>query len=262
MVDELLIDETGRLSAPEELRLRLARHAGAWRLLTVGPGLLVALRRGSVAHLHELPQLEGALPALAGDLAEVPPSDLLSLLHQGRRSGILLASSHQVERCVVLIDGQVTWAASTSPAERMVVANLTTGKDPWKQLDEKAIEIVFGLLGSESGTFTFLRAAAGVKLPAVFALDTQAVLLDGLRVLDEMKLYRTRVSPGLKPQRAPSAAPPVGEQITAAELKLLELADGQNTVQELAAAVGLNDLAATRACYYFLISGHLTAAPA
>lgn len=259
MNDELLIDGAGRFSqAAEPLRQKLAQHSGTWRLLGIGPGMLVALRRGGQALLGELPQLESATPALAGDLAEIPPSDLLSLLHQGRRSGILLASTGGVERCAVLIDGQVTWVGSTSPAERLVVEQAEASTDElWKQLDEKAIEIVFGLLAAESGTFTFLRAAEGARLPAVFALDTQSVLLDGLRRLDEMRFYRARVPPGMRPLRVQSSVTPTGAEVTPQALRLLELADGLRTIPELGAAAGLGEFAATRACYHFVISGHL-----
>src|SRR5512143_3421419 len=150
MTDELLIDEAGKPQVPsEEARQKLAAYAGSWRLLGVGPHLLVALREGEALVSDLLPHLDAVRPALAGDLASIPPSDLLSLLHQGRRSGVLLASSSGVERCAVFIHGQVTWVSSTSPAERLTVemASLQTPTEElWKLLDEKAIEIVFGLL--------------------------------------------------------------------------------------------------------------------
>lgn len=258
MADELVIDGAGRVLPRDELSSRLAEHAGAWRLCTVGPSLLVALKRSKQGGVSsDLPQLHDAVPVLAGDLAEIPPSDLLSLLHQGRRTGILLASSNGVERCTVLIDGQVTWVASSSPAERLMVQKEdATNDDLWKQLDEKAIEVVYGLLAAESGTFTFFRAATDVRLPAVFALDTQAVLLDGLRRLDEMRLYRTRVPVGIKPKRVQNSGP-VGAEVPPKALTMLDLADGTRTVAQLAAEAGLSEFAATRALYHFAISGHI-----
>ena len=264
MSDELFIDAAGRFSQPPEvLRQRLAQHAGAFRVLGLGPGLLVALRRGGQSLGAELPQLESATPVLAGDLAAIPPSDLISLLHQSRRTGILLATSGGVERCAVLIEGQVTWVGSTSPTERLVVEQAEgPAEDLWKQLDEKAIEIVFGLLAAESGTFTFLRPPEGARLPAVFALDTQAVLLDGLRRIDEVKFYRSRVTATMRPQRVQSSVLPTGAEVTPQALKLLELADGAHTIPALAAATGLGEFAAIRACYHFVISGHLRPDPA
>ena len=258
MADELVIDGAGRVVPRDELSGRLAEHAGAWRLCTVGPSLLVALKHSKQGGLSaELPQLQDAVPALAGDLAEIPPSDLLSLLHQGRRTGILLASSNGVERCTVLIEGQVTWVASSSPAERLMVQKEDASTDDlWKQLDEKAIEVVYGLLAAESGTFTFFRAAAETRLPAVFALDTQAVLLDGLRRLDEMRLYRTRIPVGMRPKRVQNSGP-VGPDLPPKALKLLELVDGVRTVAQLAAEAGLSEFAATRALYHFVVSGHV-----
>jgi hypothetical protein len=261
MDDELLIDGAGRVATQSEAsRQRLGQRAGAFRLLASAPSLLVALRREGQGLFGELPQLAQAVPVLAGDVAGIPPSDVLSLLHQGRHTGVLFAATHGIERCAVLIDGQVTWAASTSPAEQQAgrAAEASTESDEvWKPLDAKALEIVFGLLAAEEGSFAFFRAPPEARLPAVFALDTQAVLLEGLRRLDEVRLYRTRVAPGMRPHRISSSLPPQGAELTPQALKLLELSDGERTVAELAAEVGLSEFAATRACYHLLISGHL-----
>ena len=93
MSDEAPNDNAGRPESPpeEDLRLRF-QHPEAWRVLSVGPGLLVAIRRGK-GILAEVPHLELSQPALAGDLAEIPASDLLSLLHQSRRTGIQCRSA-------------------------------------------------------------------------------------------------------------------------------------------------------------------------
>ena len=42
-----------------------------------------------------------------------------------------------------------------------------------------------------AGSFVFLRGVDRSALPVVLGLDIQGVLLDGLRRLDEMELYRT-----------------------------------------------------------------------
>ncbi len=258
MSDDLVIDASGKLlTPPEQLRLRLAPHAGAWKLLSVGPGLFVGLRRSGVDLALALPQLEAAMPALAGDLREFPPSDLISLLHQGRRSGILLTSSGNVERCLVLVDGTVTWVSSSSPTEWPRAAMSAEADERARELDEKALDIVCGLLTAGEGSFIFLRVPANVRLPQVFALDAQSALLEGLRRLDEMQLYRERVKADSRPQRVGSALPQAGGEITPQALQLLQLADGQRTVAELALAAGLGEFAATRAVYHFLISGHL-----
>src|SRR2546430_4518828 len=55
---------------------------------------------------------------LVGDLAQIPPTDLLNFLHQGRQSGVLYARSEGVERALVLDDGNVSWGVSSRPAER------------------------------------------------------------------------------------------------------------------------------------------------
>jgi len=55
------------------------------------------------------------------------------------------------------------------------------------------IEIFLGLLVAQSGVFVFLRGVNRSAMPDRLSLDTQALLLDGLRRLDEMVLYRARI---------------------------------------------------------------------
>lgn len=94
--------------------------------------------------------------------------DVLSVLAQTRRSGLLVVrGSDGTERALALVDGDVTWAASTEPSEAY-----------------SASETVFGLVRLTDGDFTFLRAPPGV-LPDADPVSLQHLLLDGLRRADE-----------------------------------------------------------------------------
>src|ERR1700754_428912 len=86
-----------------------------WKLLSGPSELLAALRESEAMGT----QIHPRGTVLAGDLAEMQPSDLLNFLHQGRRTGVLLPRAHDVERAVVLAEGNVAWACSTSPGERL-----------------------------------------------------------------------------------------------------------------------------------------------
>src|SRR5207245_6298447 len=81
--------------------------------------LLLALRDRADGLLGNLRELHPRGAVLAGDMSEMQPSDLLNFLHQGRRTGVLLTRSDGTERGIVLIDGNVAWACSTSPGERL-----------------------------------------------------------------------------------------------------------------------------------------------
>lgn len=291
--DDLHIDEEGSPSAKsQEARTRLAQSAGSWKLLESNPELLLGLRARSDGLMAELKTLDPAGAVLAGDLAEMQPSDLLNFLHQGRRTGILLTRSDGAERGIVLLDGNVAWACSTSPGERLgellcrtglaerakveaalrdqvegpgqhrrlgqlLVDSGVLGSDEvFRGLRHQVVEIFLGLLVTRAGTFVFLRGFDKARLPAMLALDTQALLLDGLRRLDEMELYRTKVVDSeVRPRR--SARPVLGVQFEGESAQILSLCDGTRTIAELASLTALGDFEATKATYRLLAAGYL-----
>jgi hypothetical protein len=258
-----------------------------WKLLSVPSDLLTALRENESLGAQAHPR--GTV--LAGDLAEMQPSDLLNFLHQGRRTGVLLARVHDVERAVALTDGNVAWACSTSPGERLgellsnmglvarerveavlrekkaaggehkrigqllVDRGLISPDEVWRGLKHQVVEIFLGLLVSQTGDFVFLRGLERSKLPAQLALDTQAMLLDGLRRLDEMELYRTRV-PTIECAPKPTGKP-VEIKLTLEEQRLLALADGRRTIEEMAAVTAFGEFEATKAAFKLLEAGYL-----
>jgi hypothetical protein len=95
------------------------RGGARFAVLDSAPDLLIGLQEAASGLLSDLASLGTSGAVLAGDLAMFPPADLLNFLHNGRRDGVLLARSGGVERAVVLIEGNVAWACSSSPAERL-----------------------------------------------------------------------------------------------------------------------------------------------
>src|SRR5947209_6102920 len=114
MEPHVLIDDTGSIATGAT-----PRAASQWKLLSAPNELLLALRDHGDGIMTDLSLLQPAGAVLAGDMSEMQPSDLLNFLHQGRRTGVLLARSDGTERGIVLIDGNIAWACSTSPGERL-----------------------------------------------------------------------------------------------------------------------------------------------
>ncbi len=295
MNDDLLIDAEGSPSAPtDDARKHLAHSSGSWKLLETPSELLLALRDRAGGLMSDLQQLHPSGAVLAGDLAEMQPSDLLNFLHQCRRTGVLLTRSDGVERGLALIDGNVAWACSTSAGERLgellcrmgladhakvdAALLLQGARDQHRRLgqllveqqvlaeDEVArglrhqvVEIFLGLLVTRTGSFVFLRGLDRAALPVSLGLDTQALLLDGLRRLDEMELYRIRVS-SLYERPRPTGKPvppPDGEEITSEMSLVHSLTDGTSTVADLAAKSALGEFEAIKAVYRLLGAGYL-----
>ena len=125
----------------EALKSRLEQAPGAWKVLDAPAGLLLALRDRGGGLFAEVSRLGAGAPSMAGDLAEMQPSDLLNFLHQGRRTGVLLTRADGVDRAIVLLEGNVAWASSTIARERQ----------------GGVVETFLGLLVVRSGAFVFLR---------------------------------------------------------------------------------------------------------
>jgi hypothetical protein len=265
-------------------------QSGAWRLLEVASDLLRALREGPGTLFTELSGLSPSRAVLAGDLAEMQPCDLLNFLHQGRRTGVLLTRSDGVERGIVMLEGNVAWACSTSPGEllgqllarsglvdraRVTEVLSEQGEPPGRKrlgqlllergiispealahgLRHQVMEIFLGLLVVKSGSFVFLRGVERAALPSLLALDTQALLLDGLCRLDEMEVYRTRVPSAEVVPRCTGKA--VDEELAEDVRRVLAAADGARTVADLARATALGEFEATRAAYRLIELGYL-----
>jgi len=257
-------------------------------LLETAPELLVALKDRASGLLAEVRGLGASAAVLVGDLAAFPPADLLNFLHNGRREGVLLARSGGIERAVVLVEGNVAWACSAGPAERLgevacrmgladlahvdellrtqreaadrrrigqllVESGLMTAEDLPRAMRHQVVEIFLGLLVAQSGAFLFLRGCDLARLPSNFALDTEALILDGLRRLDEMQLFRGRVA-GLhvRPRRT---GKPVSEELPEDAQLVLGMAEGALTLGQIATASTLGEFETTRVVYRLAVAG-------
>jgi hypothetical protein len=253
--------------------------------------LLVALRKGTIGLLPDLRRIGAADAVLAGSLQQIPPSDLLNFLHQGRHTGVLLVRSSGVERAVALIEGNVAWGASTSPAERvgelicrmglvdratvqsalreqaqsgqrarlgqaLIRRGLISAQDLSRALRHQSVEIFLGLLVLDKGEFVLLEGCDAKRLPVTLGMDTEALLLDGLRRLDEMVVFRTKV-PGLHASPRATGKPLGAKDDVEGAREVLALCDGERSVAQIAAETALGDFETMRAVYRLLGSGHL-----
>jgi hypothetical protein len=111
----------------------------------------------------------GLVAVLWGELLAVHPTELLGMMSQGAKTGLLFIEREGVERLFGFVSGEMVLAISTVRAEK-----------------DDARAAVLGLIGQQAGgTFTFLRGSAGMVPRAFPPLNTQEVVLDSLRKLDE-----------------------------------------------------------------------------
>ena len=106
---------------------------------------------------------------LWGELVAVHATELFGMMSQGRKTGLLFIERRGVERLFGFVGGELVFGTSTAGTEA-----------------DDAPAAVLGLLREQpGGAFTFLRAPAA-KIPRAFPpRNTQHVVLDSLRKLDE-----------------------------------------------------------------------------
>jgi len=106
---------------------------------------------------------------LWGELLALHATELFGMMSQGRKTGLLFIERRGVERLFGFVGGELVFGTSTAGAE----AN-------------DALAALLGLLREQpGGSFTFLRGP-GDKVPRAFPpKNTQQLLLDSLRKLDE-----------------------------------------------------------------------------
>jgi uncharacterized protein DUF4388 len=106
---------------------------------------------------------------LWGELLAVHATELFGMMSQGRKTGLLFIERSGVERLFGFVDGELVFGTSTAEGEA-----------------DDAPAGMLGLLRQPpGGTFTFLRGPAA-RVPRAFPpRNTQQVVLDSLRKLDE-----------------------------------------------------------------------------
>jgi hypothetical protein len=274
------IDAHGRLVAhSDEARRALADRAGRFLLLPSVGDLLVARRAPAIGGPAPHPRC-----TVAGDLGGVPIADFLGFVHQTRLSGTLTVSADGVDRSIVFKDGEVRSAASTAAGERLGEVAVRLGlateaqlaraaassrplvraleeegglsaSDVWRCLNEQLTAVFDGMLLSPSGTFTLVDEDPAERSPAPLSVSTQSLLMEGLRRIDELSLFKARI-PG------PHAflrrrEPPRPVTLRPTEHELLALVDGRRAVSEIATAARLSEFDATKVLFHLAEAGYV-----
>jgi hypothetical protein len=145
-------------------------------------------------------------------------------LAQSAATGVLtVATPEDVERSIFFYNGDVVWAASTAPEDRLGEFLLRRGKitreqlqlaiadggkkigracvergfiaahELWGMVQAQLTETFNKLLGSESGTWFFARLSTEILADSQIHLSTQGLLVDAVRQLDEMRMFRQKI---------------------------------------------------------------------
>ncbi len=285
----IVVDERGGLRV-DDLRgaAAIGLRQGRYRLIPVAADVLL-LRRAAA---------EGAADEervfLAGELeAGSSMAEILNLIYTQRWDGALTLLHEGATRSVHFQTGNVRAAASTREGERLesvlyrfgfasreqiaaapaeagaqrsvgrdlVERGVLSGHDLYTAIRVQAEEIVHAMIVATDGIFVFRRQTLA-RTQAPLNLDTQSLLMEGVRRLDEMKYFRGKIaSTQLVLEPSDQTAPTDLEE---KEARVLALIDGQRTLDLVARQSRLGEFETTKYAFHLLEAGfvRIAATPA
>jgi hypothetical protein len=275
----LEIDEAGEVKAVSRSVLRrLAAAAGRYRLLPTIGGVM-CWQRLDDAGKPQTPVL------LAGEIdGPGAVANVLGFIHYCQWDGTLTLLDGATRKALYFRGGAVMSAASNLPEDRigailvrfglvsedvlaaavrevtpqrrlgtiLVEKGLVGANDLYEIVKRQVEEIAYSTLLVVRGSYLFTKH--GDEPPATrLHLDTQSLLLEGMRRIDEMSWFRAKIPAGdcvLARRHAQAPTPPSG---TAAVV--WELVDGRRTVLEIAQRTRLGEFATTKAAFELVQTG-------
>ena len=282
MSERFTLDERGQLTPDDSKgQLALAGNRGQYVATRTSPDLLTFLRVPPQGGSVGPPRV-----VLAGDASGFPLSDLVAFLGQCRWTGMLRVHAPNGERAVLIKDGEVRGATSDASAERigevlvrlgyvtraqleetlqetppskvgrsLVERGLLQSHDLFKCLTEQVSEVFHAIMLCKEGAFVLVDQELEDRTVHTLNLSMQSLLMDSIRKIDEMALFRKRIPHGRMVVTRKRAS---DGKLETEEDHVLASIDGERTVLELGQATRLSEFDVTRVVYR-LLEGHYAA---
>ena len=286
---ELLPD--GRMRAPQAATRRLLRdrlrHA---EVLPTSPGWSVLRSLGPSA----LEPIDGQRRVIAaGSIGSdgISIVDFIGFLATGYETGVLTVAQGHVERSIYFYKGDVVWASSTvlddrfgqfllhrgkiTPQQLSTVTNQTgntrigrlcvergflSPHELWSLVQAQLREIFDRLLTMDKGTWAFARVSSEVLSESQIHFSTQGLLVDTLRRLDELKVYRQRLPNAdvllerVSDEETTDLVKRLGKDQRSDAEALLQHLSSPATIRDLMRVVHTGEFEITRAAYHLIRS--------
>lgn len=260
-------NETRNLIAGKEARFSLA---------STTPNILIAVRKPCEAIIDE--ESRPGRVVLAGDVSGFPLVDLLVSLNQVRTSGVLKVVSPEAERTLTFVDGELKSASSNLANEKigevavrmglvtregldqilvaqrgvrignlMVEKGLLQRNQLFDCIRQQMTEIFLACLMVNEGVFTLNNVR--MNMPRGLNINTQGLLMDSVRQLDEMKEFRKRIHSS---RCRPKATKAVDSTLNKVDAQVLAMCNGEHSIADISLALRLSEFDATKAVHHLL----------
>ncbi|MFH1435153.1 MAG: DUF4388 domain-containing protein [Pseudomonadota bacterium] len=257
-------------------------QAGEWKITSTGPGLLILERK------TDAEPSEGKRVLIGGEIRkEGWLIDIISFISNSKWTGTLTVTSHGTKRQLFFDKAALRHATSNVRSEYLgeimfrgnligrrqlddalkkvsgerrigevlIRQGICTASEIFKMIYRQVEEIFYATLLLDSGYFYFTEGLEPVKLPAILSLDTQSLLLEAVKRIDEISYFKKRI-PGLNIvlKRKPRSFPPGMPHV---ESEFLGKCDGQKTLAAVAKEIMVGEFDAMKLAYRFLEEGAL-----
>ena len=263
---------------------RMRARQGAFRLMPAPDHLIVMRYVGEDGRRD--PE-DGRIFRLAGEItAPGAICDIVGLIGQGGWTGELVVLDGNTTRAIYFDRSHVVAATSNVEGERLgevlyrygaltrqQVSQALAAVTPEVRFGEAAVklgfiarerlyqlmtrqaeEIVFAVLLVADGMFFFLDGYDDDRIAVRQNLSVQALLMDGVRRMDEMRYFRDRIpSDQHVPERVPGKGPPADELA-----KVWGAVDGARSIAEIGRVVGQSEFEVTQALFQMMQGGLVT----
>jgi len=281
-----VIDGDGRVRLDVAAARRLARSAGRYQIAPSPPGLLI-LRRATVADTEGDTRVSlcGEIDARSGvveivNLINTQASDgtleiMVGDVHKSltfSKGNIRAATSNVWEdqignilyRFGVISQEALDWARHGSGGDEqrlgllLVEQGLLTAHELYLHVRKQIEEILFSIISLREGEFFFYRSPEIVQVGPV-NLNTQRLLFEGVRRIDEMGYFREKL-PAQTVVLEP-VVPPPPLKLEDHDQRVLELVDGVRDLAEIARLSRLGEFDATKTVFNLMQTGFVRVAP-
>jgi hypothetical protein len=257
---------------PED-SVRVAGRAGRMLLLECGPG-----DGAAVPWDRDL--------VLSADVRAFPLADLLSLVHGTGKSGFLLFHHENEEKAIYLNRGEVVFAESNLPSDRLGACLLRTGqldqaqldlaesryhpltrfgkivvelgmltpRDLWNGVKSQVEEIVRSLFSYTAGWIQFWEGEVEPRNVVRLSLPTHRLIEEGLARRDDLLRFLARLQdPGTRLVRGRESRSPTSEN----ERVILDVLQSESLFPALCHRTGLDPRTAARTLHFLQLTGHV-----
>ncbi|MGC8580357.1 MAG: DUF4388 domain-containing protein [bacterium] len=220
-----------------------------------------------------------------GDLAHFNIADIFSMLNSLQKTGMLVIKSEDKIKSVYFIKGEIVFASSNQPEDRLgyilyrmgkitkeqwefaekkmssdtrfgsilLKNELITPKNLWWGVKYQIEEIIYSIFGIVSGDFFFIEGAIPEKDLVRFSLNTQRMLMEGYRRLDEWKLITQKFPSDETKVKLSSKMPTV--ELTQNMQAMINLIKGEMKISEIIRLTQLGRFNTYKILYALLNTG-------